>query len=176
MMFLYTMEGYLYLKLNSHLWNSDKSGFENIVYYYTCLLASFEYFSKNTKFNQNHDLVVYRASKFSEEEFQVYDKKNNTIITRNFKEFVSTSKDPNVLKKFSDLNNPNINEFLWEITIPSYIIRTEPNNFADISEFSQLPDEREILIRSGSIIKIEKIIPFTEEIEGKIKEYPNKFK
>jgi len=47
-----------------------KSSFKKIKYYYTCLLFSFQYLSKISQFNTDQDYVVYRSSKFSEEEFQ----------------------------------------------------------------------------------------------------------
>jgi len=61
------------------------------------------------------------------------------------------------------------------IRIPKEIIINEPNNFADISQNSNF-DEKEILIRTGAIIKIEQIIPYTEQIENKMIMYKNKFK
>jgi len=180
MVYIYTMEGYLYKKLNNYLRISQKIGFEQIKYYYICLLASFEYFSQNTHINQNQDIIVYRASRCSEEEFKEYENKNNSNIIRIFKEFLSTSINPDIARYFfdkDDFENPDTKRFFWEIKIPKEIIKNESNNFADISKFAQFPWESEILIRSGAIIQIDKIVPFTENIENnEIKYYKNKYK
>jgi len=45
--FIYTLEGYLYKKLNENLRTYNKIAFKKIKYFYTCLLASFQYLSKN---------------------------------------------------------------------------------------------------------------------------------
>jgi len=175
MVFIYTMEGYLYKQLNFILRKMIISDFEKIKYYYTCLLFSFQYFSKITKFNTNNDLIVWRASKFSQEEFQAYEAKNKRNIIRIFKEFLSTSKEEKKILNFFDKNDTETKEFLWEIRIPKEIIKNEPNNFADISNSSKF-DEKEILIRSGAIIQIDQILPYTEKKGNAIIEYPNKFK
>jgi len=178
MVFIYTMEGYLYKNLNFFLRNLNKSGFENIKYYYTCLLSSFQYFSKNTQFNFNEDLVVYRASGYSEEEFQAYKAKNNQNIIRIFKEFLSTTIDYQTAMYFfnQDDNNSLTKKFIWEIRIPKEIVKNEAYNFADISKFSIFTNEKEILIRSGAIIQIDQITPYTEKIGNEIIKFKNKFK
>jgi len=176
MVYIYTMESYLYRKLNHFLRNMNKTEFENIKYYYTCLLSSFQYFSKNFNLEKNEDIIVYRASKFSKEEYEFYQKKNKANIIRIFKEFLSTTVDIKTTQNFFNKNDPSINEFFWEIRIPKDIIKNEPNNFADISKNSNYINEKEILIRSGAIIQIDQIIPYSEQIGNKIVEYQNKFK
>jgi len=174
--YIYTMEGYLYKKLNHFLRNMNKSAFEKIKYYYTCLLSCFQYINENTELNNNNeDIIVYRASKFSDEEYNAYQAKDNTNIIRIFKEFLSTSMDIETTENFLEKDNENIKEFLWEIKIPKYIIKNEPYNFADISNKSKYVDEQEILIRSGAIIQIDEIIPYTREIGIKKVTYKNKF-
>jgi len=173
---IYTLEGYLYKNVNDYLRKLDKLGFEKIKYFYTCLLASFKYFSLNNKLDKDKDLIVYRASKCLEEEFLEYNKQGNSNIVRIFKDFISTSSDPEVAISFFTKLDPSMKEFFWEITIPKVLIEQEAHNFADISNYSNFKNEKEILIRSGVIIQIDKIIPYTEEIDGKIIEYPNKFK
>jgi len=164
---IYTMEGYLYKKMNHFLRNMNKSAFENIKYYYTCLLSSFEYFKENNKLNNNNeDIIVYRVSKFSDEEQIAYEAKDNRNIIRIFKEFLSTSMDKKTTEYFLNTDDENIKQFLWEITIPKDIIKNEPYNFSDISKYSKF-NEQEILIRSGAIIQINQIIPYTEQIGNK---------
>jgi len=175
--YIYTMEGYLYPKLNSFLRTMNKSAFDSIKYYYTCLLASFQFINQNTNINHDKELIVYRASRFSEEEFTEYKHKKNSNIIRVFKEFLSTSRKPELPKNhFFHKNDKEIREFFWEIRIPENIIKNESSNFADISIFSQFNSENEILIKSGSIIQIDEIVPYTEQEGKEIKTYKNKFK
>jgi len=174
--FLYTIEGFLYHKMNSFLRNLNQSHFNTIKYYYTSLLASFEFFRLNTYINKNQDLIVYRASHISEEEFEKYFNNNNSNIIRIYKEFLSTSSNPVVPKNYFTKNDSITKEFFWEIKIPKEIIKNESNNFADISQVSLFQDEQEILLRSGAIIQIDKIVPYTEIISNQIIEYKNEFK
>jgi len=180
MVYMYTLEGYLYRNLNNYLRNSKKLKIEKIKYFYISLLASFKYLSQNTIINKDMDLVVYRASRCSLNEFQQYQKGNNSNIIRIFKEFISTSINPEIAQHFFNKEDKTENDdsikLFWEITIPKEIIKYESSNFADISEFSQFPFEKEILIKSGAIIQINEIIPFTEKIGDKIFEIKNKFR
>ena len=77
-----------------------------------------------------------------------------------------TTKDYEESKKFIKKNDPIILEFFWEITIPNYIIKHEAINLADISQYSQFIYEKEILIKSGAVIHIEKIVPYSEIINN----------
>jgi len=113
MVFIFTMESYLYRKMNHFLGNMDKASLESIKYYYTCLLLNFQYFSKNNNFDSNKELIVYKASKFSKEELQFYAAKNNSNIIRIFNEFLSTTINIKTTQNFLDKNNSNINVFLW---------------------------------------------------------------
>jgi len=175
-LYIYTIEGYLYRQINMLLQILDKSKLENIKYFYTSLLASFQYFSKKTKFNCNQDLIVYRVSEFSDEEAESYNKQNNKNIYRIFNEFLSTSFDKKISVNYFHKDDSNTKEYLWEITIPKDIVKNEPHNFADISNTSIYPHEKEILIRSGAIIQINHIIPYTEVINNQEIIFPNKFK
>jgi len=170
------MEGYLSLKLNNFLRSENKTVSEKIKYYYTSLLASFQFFSHNTEYNKDQNLVVYRANICSDEEYLTYERKNNSNMIRIFKEFLSTSLNRNIAYDYLIKDNTDFKEFFWEITIPKEIIKNEPNIFANISQCSRFPDENEILIKSGAIIHIERIVPLTEEIDKQIIVYKNKFK
>jgi len=178
-LYIYTMEGYLYKKINNYLKIYQKVELEKIKYFYISLLASFKYLNKFIKIKDDQDLIVYRASRFSEQEFKQYQNKNNFCMIRIFKEFLSTTSNPQIINSF--YNNyekeiPNIKQFLWHIRIPKEIIKNESTNFADITEFSQFPSEKEILIKSGAIIQIDKIVPYTEKKGNQIIEYKNKYK
>jgi len=178
--YMYIMEGYLYKTMNKFLRNYEKLGLEKIKYFYICLLASFQYFSQNTKIPQNEDLIIYRASLCSEDEFKKCENLNLSNFICIFKEFLSTSINPEIANSFfdkdEDYNIQNTKKLLWEIRIPKELIINEPSNFADISKFSQFSWEKEILIRSGAIIQIDQIHPYTQQIEAKTIEYSNKYK
>jgi len=142
---LYTREGYLYQKLNKFLREYEKNELKNIKFYYTCLLASFYYFSKKTELksllNENKQIIVYRGSLFTNEEFQSYKLKNMKNIVRIFREFLSTSIIKDIPNIYFDKKS-NDNQFLWEIKIPFNLIENEPFNFADISEASEFINEK----------------------------------
>jgi len=161
--FIYTMEGYLFRKLNDFLKDFNRSELENIKYYFTCLLASIQFFSCNSNLNKNEDLMVYRASQCSEGELQEYLSQNLSTIFYVCKNFLSTCINDafpkNFLCKNDDCSSNNIKLF-WEIKIPKEIMSSESRNFADISIYSQFPGEKEILIRNGAIIQINKITPY----------------
>jgi len=64
----------------------NKSSLEKIKYFYIYLLFIFQYFIKNSQINNNYeDLIVYRASQFTEEDSEVYKLKNNLNINFIFK-------------------------------------------------------------------------------------------
>jgi len=176
MVFIYSLEGYLFLKMNEFLRNMNIFAFKKIKFYYISLLASFKYISEKTKFNDNKDIILYRVSKCSDEEFELYETQKKNFIFRSYKEFLSTSLNVNTPMELFSKNDADFKEFFWEITIPKELINNEHYNFADISMFSQFPEEKEILIRSGSIIQINKIIPYTETIDNQVVEFANKFK
>ncbi len=67
---MYTMEGYLYKILNQFLRIKQSIHFDKIIFYYTSLLASFEYLKNLNPPNEivlDNDLIVHRASKVSED-------------------------------------------------------------------------------------------------------------
>jgi hypothetical protein len=162
---MYTLEGFLFRKLNDYLRSLDKSGLNNLKYFYNSLLASFEYFSNLDPpkgINLNEDLIIYRGSKISEKEFNEYTNNNNENIVRIFNEFISTSRRKSRAYGFFKKNEDNVKSFLWEITIPKIFLQNERQHFAFIEDYSVFEGEEEVLIKSGSVILIEKIIPYQE--------------
>jgi len=173
--YIYTMEGYLYIFLNRSLRLYEKSNLDRIKIYYISLMSSIKYFSKNTT-NYSKDLIVYRASKITEDEFKEYQNNNFKNIVRIFYEYLSTSINLEVSLQYIHKDYSEIKEVLWQIFIPKEIFKDNQNCFADISHLSEYPNDREVLLRSGSIIQIEKIIPYTETKGNQIIQYPNKYK
>jgi len=168
MVFIYTIEGYLYKKLNNYLRENNKLEFEKIKIYCISLLASFQFLSQNNTLNQDEDMVVYRASRCSDEELQKF--QNSPKIFPLFKEFLSTTKDCKVARELiekDDNKDLNYKKIFWEITIPKFLIKNESHNFADISKHSQYKNESEILIRNGAIIETKSIRPYLENERNK---------
>jgi len=144
---LYTIEGYLFERLNRFLRTGHKMNIQLIKYYYTCLLFSFEYFSNQTlqKYSTiKEDLIVYRGSGFQDNELEneLQQTKQNSLTLRVFKEFLSTSYDIDSAKKFLKQNDKL--QYFIEIKIPKELIISEPSNFCDISNHSAFMHEKEI--------------------------------
>jgi len=178
---IFSVEGFLKKNLNQFLRKKEKDNINKIKYYYISLLSSFKFINfKNSELKSvfpNEDLIVYRATKSSNtEEVDEYKKSNNKNILRIFNEFLSTSLNPKFPVKYFDKNNKNVLEFFWQIKIPKEIILKDNSNFINLSKFSVFPTEEELILRSGALIEIEEIIPYTEVINGEIITYPNKFK
>jgi len=176
---IYSMKGYMNEKLNEFLRNIDKLSLGIVKYFYVCLLASMQYFGLKCQIKNNNDLVGYRKSICSQEEFNEYQEKYHSNVIVNFKEFLTLSLKPDLASHSflnNDFNDQNKIEFLWEITIPKEIIKNEAINFADISQICESSNEKKILVRNGAIIQIDKIIPFTENKGDQIIEMKNKYK
>lgn len=173
---LYSIEGYLYKKLNEYLRTFDSKNFFKIKYYYICLLASFSYYSQTNIFpkpNPNGDIILYRGSNFSHNEHQEFIKKGSKIQV--FYDFLLTSiGEQSVHKSFFNKNSTN-KQYLWKIKIPSYLIINESYNFAQIPSISRYEGQEVVLLKSGAVISIDHIIPYSENICGQIEFYPNKF-
>lgn len=162
---MYTLEGFLFRKLNEYLRVFDVIGLKNLKYFYNSLLASFEYFSKLAPpkgIDINKDLTVYRGSKVSDKEFNEYFNNNNENIVRVFNEFISTSRRRSRAYGFFKKNEENAKSFMWEIKIPAEFLQNERQHFAFIEDYSIFESEEEVLIKSGSVIHIEKIEPYEE--------------
>lgn len=165
---MYTFEGFLYKKLNQYLRNLKTNYFEKIKLYYTSLLASFEYFSLldlPEEVDTNEDLIVYRASKVFDSEFKKYEENGNKNITKIFNEFLSTSRDKTRVTNFFNKYDDSIKEYIWEIKIPKYMYESQRNNFAFIEKASVFECEKEVLLRSGLVILIEEIVPYSQKSE-----------
>jgi len=172
--YIYSIEGYLYQKLNDFLRIQNKF-LQHLKYYYICLLASFQYLSKKSQLDKDKEQSVFIIKGCSDEEFQEIKNKSKGKINHIFKEFLKTTFDyisiENSLHKIYPYKI-----IIWEIKISKDILANESCNFIDIVEFSEFIYEKEILIRDGATITIEELIPFKKLIDNKLFEYDNIFK
>ncbi len=176
---LYTKEGFLYKKMNEFLRIGAKHNYDYIKYYYTFMLFSFQYFSSNIQskyFNRDEDLIVYRGSQFSDSELEDYLNKQDCITIRIFREFLSTTDDPTLVSRFFHKNDESKKEIFWEIRIPIELIKSEPFNFCNTSEYSVFNFEKEIILKSGSVVLIEETFPYSEVVNNEEKTFPNKYR
>lgn len=175
---MYTHQGFLYFYLNNQLRTNNREEISKIKYYFTCLYASFYFYSKTKvlpDLDKDQDLKVYRVSGFRDNELNQYEKSGSKNIIRVFPEFLSTSTDPAITRNRLDLVDKTKKQFFWEITIPKYFLRNETFNFANISSISVYQDESEILFKSGVVLSIDNIEPYYEVFEGKKFYFRNKY-
>lgn len=147
---MYTAEGFLYREMNKLLREENILYFKKLKYYYTALLASFQYYAKDSlnkimkekfEIDEKGDIFIYRASNLSLDEIEHYKENPNTI--RIFNEFLSTTLDINVVKKFQPI-------CLYKIKIRKDFINKD---FAFLDdELTIYKNEKEVLLRSGSIL------------------------
>lgn len=178
--YIYTMEGFIYKNMNDYLRALQINEIKNIKYYYISLLASLLYFSQNCHqlpINSplNNDLILYRVTRVTDLEFDEYKKKDFKNIYRVYNEFLSTSSSRETALNYLINKDSNIKEFIWEITIPYHLIKNGLCDFADISNYSYFQNEKEYLLRSGTVLKIDDIIPYQIENGNQLVEIPNIF-
>jgi hypothetical protein len=151
---MYTMESFLYPYVNSVLRNSNSNEFNEIKYYYTALMASFNYYSsisapKLKPFVTNGNFISYRGSRISENELTLYQDKKNVLRVMN--EFWSTSLNKETALNFIR-NTQSGTHCLYEITIP---YKDEDDTYAYFDDsISMFPGENEVLLKSGGIFMI----------------------
>ena len=165
---MYTKEGYLYNKMQEILYSSILN-FYRIKYFYCSLIASFVFYSKQKNeiikknLSANNRIIVFRGGRISKTEIDQFIKGYNYL--RIYNNFVSTSLDQDIAKKF--LSKYNTNKKIDDDDFPCFYkieLDFEENEripyFIPIFEISYFPLEKEILINGGSIgvfKKIEKI-------------------
>ena len=151
---IYTEESFLYQELNRILRDGNSKDYELIKYYYTSLLASFEYFSKENAVKLNKILnknnrKLFRGSYISPEEIKLYTESQNVV--RRMDCFLSSTYDIEIAKGFVNDDNKSC---LIEIEIPDD--NNLYKNLALLKDHSVFSNEKEVLIRSGALIYIKK--------------------
>ena len=114
----------------------------------------------NTQFTNvaREPFQVYRGQFMSKQEIQHI--RPSTFISINT--FVSTSKDKKVALSFiGPREDEDIQPILFDIKIDPSVYKTKP--FADISNLSHYPDEKEVLFAIGSIFHVSRIQPPSSE-------------
>ena len=166
---MYTMEGFLYKEVNKILRNSHSNDFHQICYYYTALLASVAFYSKSTSPLMKEEniikegeksLILYRGGGISENEILAYKNSGNSCIIRQIFEFLSTSYDESKAMLFMKTSKSKF-KALYVIEIP---LEEHENSIVYLGNISKFKDEKECLIKSGSLLKVEDIIAEEENI------------
>ena len=155
-----------YVKKFIKLLNNDDDELKKISFYYVSLIAAFTYYSeisfqslieKDLIKNETNRLNIYRCGLISKEEIKRYEhvKKNNQY--HQIFEFISATLNKNQAELYL-VNNEEFDKFkvLYIFDIPI----NQANCYSPViylGDFSVFPNEREILIKSGSYLKIEKI-------------------
>lgn len=165
---MYTEEGFLYKLVNKVLREKDSILFKQLKFYFISLLAAFQFFASNSmdlqaygqyipkdtinEIQTNKRFYVYRGTFLTPEEVDATTKamEDNNCLIRIFNEFISTSLHKATAEKFQ-------NNCILELEI-NY--EENNGNFAFLNpDLTIFPTEAEVLLRSGSIIKIHKFVP-----------------
>ena len=150
---MYTIESFLYRNLNEIIRTKSTNSYELIKYFYVSLLASFEYCSEKFRSNTKkilgkNNYKLYRGSKISNDEIKLYEVNGKL---RMINEFLSTTYDQKIALKFCKPSD-HLDACLYEIELQKD--DEVLNNLALVKKISQFKNEKEILIRSGSVLKI----------------------
>ncbi|CAF1502311.1 unnamed protein product [Adineta steineri] len=145
----YTRETFFYKTLNAVLRNEKI----HIIFLFRTFIFDIQH---QLQRNQVQSCVqVYRGQVISSDELENLKKSIGQYISAN--SFVSTTTDPQQARRF--LNMPDstgkLELVLFEINADPRVVTTKP--FADISKFSEFPDESEILFMIGSIFRVNSI-------------------
>jgi len=172
---IFSFEGFLSEKINEYLRFFNLNELKKIRYYYISLLASIQYIRtyENKNNIQQENLTIYWVSNISEKEFKEFENKKQNSFMIIFYEFISSSFNSEVAFNYINKTNFEKIQIFWEMKIPNNLIKFEPSNFADISDLSIFKNEYEILLRSGAVIRIDKIEKLTDNQNSV---YFNKYK
>lgn len=166
---MYTEEGFLYKLVNKVLREKDTKLLAQIKFYFSSLLAGFHFFSEHSmdlekykenipeetqnQIKENKRFYVYRGTYLTPEELNATSKsiEKNFCIIRIYNEFISTSLKKNIAEGFAHSSG----NCLLELEI-NY--EESKGSFAYLNpEITKFSSEAEVLLRSGSIIKITKL-------------------
>lgn len=172
---IFCLPGFIRKKINENLRDPTLRNLKVLENFYAALLSSFEFFDQTcylNKLDDNKNLTVYRTTKVTEKAFGEYSLCDNKNIIRYFPDyqFVSISKEKMLVYPYFSKHDASV-EYLWEITIPENLIKSEGRNIIDISNIS-IFDGEDFLIKNGAVVHIQEITPY---IEGQ-KTLLNKFR
>ena len=146
----YTDECFIYKLLNRALYTEDMEFLYSFRFFIIDLCFEIERKHENTK-NQGY-LIVYRGQIMSIQEIEKFKQNIGCLISTNG--FLSTTHDKNISLSLLKQHFPSKENVLFEIHVD---LSHNTIIFADISSFSTMPCEQEILFNINSLFKIDSI-------------------
>jgi len=153
----YTRETFFYKLLNSALRTQDI----HFMYLFRSFIFDIQEQLKNNQFKQI--IQVYRGQVMSDEELDQLKQSQGQFISINA--FFSTSrseKHARFLLGSQTSSTIRNNRILFEIHADPQLVKSKP--FADITRFSDFPDEQEVLFMIGSIFHIKSVVLDNEQM------------
>lgn len=146
---LYTSESIFYIPINTALRTKDI----HMMFLWRSYLADIR--QQLAKGQLKNKITVYRGQRISKTELNALQASIGSLISIN--SFLSTSCDRAVALMFADPQQlpEDMETVLFEIEADPVMVEAMP--FADISDVSQYPDEREILFMFGSIFRVQSV-------------------
>lgn len=155
----YTKPGFLYRLFNQACRTDDIDLLFSFRFFIRDLYEQLTklYFEQRTARDSKKTLVVHRGTIISKDELAILLNPSTEKKAIWFTSFVSASCDREIARKYvTTPSNGDQVSVLQEIHIDDNIdMSTSP--FADIRQFSQIPDELEILMAIGSVFEIESV-------------------
>ena len=171
---MYTEEGFLYKEMNRILRTMAVNEFQNVNYFYIAMIAAFKSFYEQAferlrtdqdlliqpqyeefqNYFQNNELICYRGSALSDSELNFYEKEGVGQFRR-MNEFISTSLSKVQAQYFMNHMVTSPKRAFYQFIIPCY--PHSQNCFAYLNNELSKYNEKEVLLKSGSFVKLEKI-------------------
>lgn len=145
----YTRESFFYKILNATLRKQNI----RLMFLFRTFISDIFYQLK--KYQATNMLRVYRAQMISKEEFENLKKCSGQLISIN--SFFSTSLNKQDALSFLDPSTVTENLIPILFTIDADPDKASSKPFADISQYSYYPEEKEILFMLGSIFRLESV-------------------
>lgn len=169
---IYNLEGFLYKEINHRLRSFQNQEMHTIHLFCKALMASIAFYSqgsllrlKELKIIKEGDsnLLLYCGGGISQSEIDCYQECRNFFVVRCALEFLSTTYDKNKAEWFMNNNCKSTLKALYEIEFPidEYL---QENSMVLLERFSDFPAEKECLIKSGSLLKVQEIIQQKENV------------
>lgn len=146
----YTRDSFFYKTLNAALRNQDI----HLIFLFRSYISDIQQHLQNDQIK--HPLKVYRSQLISNDELESLEKCSGQLISIN--SFFSTSIEYQQALAFLDTSSSSTNDLvpiLFEIEADPKLVITKP--FANITTYSEYPDELEVLFMTGSIFRLKNI-------------------
>ena len=152
----YTKDSFLFRRLNEACRTDDIDLLFTVRFFIRDLYHQLEELHRAQQQQRPVDqsFIVYRGATFAKGELEMLCRKADGRKLIWFNSFVSTSCDREVARAFTDgVSSDEHVAVLHEIHINCHAL-TSTAPFADISEFSRIPDEKEILMAIGTVCEL----------------------